>query len=111
MLSVLPGVRVWVSTQAVDMRLSHNGLSSLVQTQWKKDTLSGNLFVFFNRGGTRVKILYWDRNGFCLWYKRLEKGRFHPPQIAGDVYALGGQELGLLLEGIELTHAQRLRAC
>ena len=74
-----------------------------------QDPLSGHLFVFFNRRGDRVKILFWDRSGFCLWYKRLEEGVFRLPQrLADDVNPeVELADLSLILEGIDLSGAQR----
>jgi transposase len=92
------------------MRKSFDGLAHLVKQHMNKDVFTGELFVFFNRGATRVKVLYWDRNGYCLWGKRLEKGRFHHPKVQGKVAVMHLNELSLLLEGIDLTHKQRLTA-
>ena len=66
------GVRVWLCTQPTDMRKSYDGLSALVKNQLKENPLSGQLFVFINRKGNQVKILYFDRSGYCIWSKRLE---------------------------------------
>ena len=104
-----PDVKVYLSTAATDMRKSYDGLAQLVKQEMAKDVFSGELFVFFNRSGDRVKILYWDRNGYCLWAKRLEKGTFHRPKVQGKVAPMRLNELSLLLEGIDLTHKQRLR--
>ena len=76
MLNLPPSVKVYVSTDVADMRKSIDDLSMLVQEVLKKDPFSGHLFVFCNKRGDKIKILYWDRNGFCLWYKRLERGVF-----------------------------------
>jgi len=74
-----------------------------------QDPLSGHLFVFFNRRGDRVKILFWDRSGFCLWYKRLEQGVFRLPQSLADAVnpEVELADLSLILEGIDLSGAQR----
>jgi len=74
-----------------------------------QDPLSGHLFVFFNRRGDRVKILFWDRSGFCLWYKRLEQGVFCLPQDLADAVnpEVELADLSLILEGIDLSGAQR----
>jgi transposase len=105
---MLPDVKVYLATAATDMRKSFDGLSALVKQEIKKDVLTGELFVFMSRRGDRIKVLYWDRNGFCLWAKRLEKGVFRRPKIQGKVAKMRVHELSLLLEGIDLTHAQRL---
>lgn len=107
---MLPDVKVFISSVPTDMRRSFDGLAALVQEGLKKDLFKGELFVFFNRRVDRVKILYWDRNGYCLWSKRLEKGIFRLPKVPGKAFSMGTKELGLLLEGIDLTERQRLVA-
>jgi transposase len=72
-----------------------------------QDPLSGHLFAFFNRPADRLKILYWDRSGFCLWYKRLERGMFHLPRAGVAALELDAAELTLLLDGIDLSGATR----
>ncbi len=84
------------------MRKSINGLSLLVADQLELNPLSGHLFAFCNRKRDMVKILYWDRNGFCLWHKRLEKDRFRWPETAEDVLTVQGYELSWLLDGLSL---------
>ena len=108
MLMLPPNTRIYIATQRADMRKSMDGLSALVQSVLHKDPLSGHLFVFLNQRGDKLKILYWDRNGFCLWYKRLEKCTFRLPQITGAVFTVNAVELGMILEGIDLTHQRRL---
>jgi transposase len=108
MLSLPPSVRVFVAVEATDMRKSFDGLASEVQRVIAQDPLSGHLFVFFNRRRTMVKVLYWDRNGFCLVCKRLERGTFWLPEATPNgVLEMEAGELGLLLEGIELEGARR----
>jgi transposase len=94
--------RVYIATGVTDMRKSINGLSILVSDLLKLDPLSGHLFAFCNRKRDMVKILYWDRNGFCLWHKRLEKDRFQWPDTEEDVLNIDGHELGWLLDGLAL---------
>jgi transposase len=110
MLNLPPSVKVYVATDITDMRRSIDSLSVLVQEILKKDVFSGHLFVFCNKRGDKIKILYWDRNGFCLWYKRLERGVFRLPKIQDKVFMLAPNELNLLLEGIDLTDKNRLSA-
>jgi len=106
----LPGnIKVFIANSPVDMRRSHDGLAALAEKEFNKNVLSGNLFVFFNRHATRVKVLYWDRNGYCLWYKRLEKGHFHQLRMNENYACLNMGELNLLLEGVDLTE-KRLRS-
>ncbi len=98
-----PGLldQVYIATGATDMRKSINGLSIMVADQFELNPLSGHLFCFCNRKQDIVKILYWDRTGFCLWYKKLEKYRFHWPQNEADVIEMQGRELSWLLEGLQ----------
>ena len=108
MLSLPPSVRVFVAVDATDMRKSFDGLASEAQRVIAQDPLSGHLFVFFNRRRTMVKVLYWDRNGFCLVAKRLERGTFGLPEAPPNgVLEMEAAELGLILEGIELGGARR----
>ena len=93
--------RVYLALGATDMRKAINGLSILVSDQLELNAFSGHLFVFCNRARTIVKALYWDRNGFCLWQKRLEKHRFHWPRSREEVVEVGARELGWLLEGLD----------
>src|SRR5271165_3819029 len=108
MLMLAPNTRIYIATGHVDMRKSVNGLSLLVQETLNQNALSGHLFVFANKRGDKTKILYWDRNGFCLWYKRLEKNVFRLPKIPGPVFSVNSTELGMILEGIDLTYQRRL---
>jgi transposase len=99
-------VQVHVAVGKVDMRKSIDGLSILVTQRMSLDPLSGHLFVFSNRLRTVVKILYWDRNGFCLWQKRLEKGRFRWPESREEVIKIGYRELQWLLDGLEICQGK-----
>lgn len=86
MLTLRPTIRIYICLRPADMRKSMDGLSAMVTAEMGEDPLSGHLFIFRNRRGDRLKIVYWDRNGFALWYKRLERGRFSfPPPGAGKV--------------------------
>ncbi len=93
------GVPVYVAAEAIDMRKSIDGLAAWVQESLPVSPLSGGLFVFFNRGRDKVKLLWWDRHGFWLMYKRLERGRFRLPAVQ----QLTLTELTLVLEGIDLS--------
>lgn len=110
MLMLPPGIKVYIATGAIDMRKSFDGMSAIVSQTLKKDVFSGSLFVFCNKRGDKIKIFYWDRNGYCCWYKRLERGVFRLPRITGTTCSVSPSELGLILEGIELQDRQRLRA-
>lgn len=101
------GVRVWLCTQPTDMRKSYDGLSALVKNQLQEDPLSGQLFVFINRKGTQIKVLYFDRSGYCIWSKRLEQGTFHHHWQDAIKHSLGWTELKLLLEGIDLRSVRQ----
>jgi transposase len=109
-LGLPPSVRVFVATQPVDGRKGVDSLVAIVRCALMADPLSGHLYVFFSRRSNRVRIVYWDRNGFALWSKRLEKGRFHAcwsedGQLGAQ--AMEAAELALLLEGIDLRGARR----
>ena len=93
--------RIFAYTQPTDMRKSFHGLLALVQRVFIEDPYSGSLFVFVNRRGNYVKILAWDRTGFSLYAKRLERGRFIFPSAA-ESQELSEQALGFLLDGIPL---------
>ena len=96
------GIKVYLAVEAVDMRKSVNGLSLYAADILNQDPLSGHLFVFSNIRRTVIKILYWDRSGFCLWYKRLEKSRFRWPQGGGENgLEVDGEDLQWLLSGLD----------
>lgn len=96
-------VRVFLATGSTDMRKSINTLGVLVESSLSLDLFSGSLFVFCGKNRQTVKILYWDRNGFCLWQKRLEKGRFRWPEQKEDAREITGRELSWLLEGLDIS--------
>jgi transposase len=109
-LSMPPSVRLFVATQPVDGRKGADSLVALVRSELGHDPLSGYLYVFFSRRCDRVRLVYWDRNGFALWSKRLERGRFRPGFSADGrlgAQAIEAAELSLILEGIELAGARR----
>jgi len=109
MLSLPPAVRIFVATAPTNLHLSFDRLAALARDVIQQDPLSGHLFVFQNRVGDRVKILFWDRSGFCLWYKRLEQGVFHFPRAPVAHLEVEAAELVLLLDGIDLAQATRRR--
>jgi transposase len=104
-LSLPPSVRLYVATQPIDGRKGPDSLMALVRDELRHDPLSGHLFIFFSKRCDRVRIVYWDRNGFAMWTKRLEKGRFRPTFSADG--RLEAAELALIVEGIELAGAKR----
>ena len=110
MLSLPPSVRIFVATQPVDGRKGADSLMVLVRDVLRHDPLAGHLFVFFSRRCDRVRIVYWDRNGFAMWSKRLERGSYRPTFSAdGNITAslIEAAELTLILEGIDLAGARR----
>jgi transposase len=95
-------VQVYLLAGPTDMRKSVNGLSALVEKVICQDPFSGHLFAFCNKGKDLVKVLYWDRNGFCIWYKRYERHRLHWPQNANAVRQMSTRELLWILDGLDL---------
>ncbi len=112
MLSVAAHTKIFLATEPVDLRRGHDGLSALVKTRFSMDPLDGHLFVFIGRRRDRVKILFWDRGGFVLYYKRLAQGRFRMPMIpeSADRIVLDGTELAMLLGGFDLAKTRRVAA-
>ena len=108
------GVRIFLCTQAADMRRGFDGLGEMVRSSLGRDPLEGSLFVFRSRGGDRLKILYWDRDGYALWYKRLEEGTFGFPRVVQEglegtaSIEVKSSELAMLLEGIDLRSVKRM---
>lgn len=107
MIGLPAGTRIWLVAGATDMRKGFDGLSALVQTALGDDPFSGQLFVFRGRRGDRVKVLWWDGQGLCLYYKRLERGRFVWPRAQDGVVHLTPAQLSMLLEGIDWRRPQR----
>jgi len=103
MLSLPASVRIYLATAPVDLRKSIDGLGALAGTRGH-DLFAGHLFVFTSRRGDRVKILCWDRGGFVLYYKRLERGRFRLPELTpgAEEVQLDGTQLAMLLDGIDV---------
>ena len=108
MLSLPLAVRIFLAVEPADMRKGFDGLAQLVRDVVAEDPLSGHFFVFRNRRRDRVKILYWDRDGFALWYKRLEKGVFRFPEAKNGRVEVTPAEMAAVLEGIDLSRARRL---
>ena len=110
-MNVVPGsARVFLVLGATDMRKAIDGLAVLVADRLELNPLSGACFAFCNRDRTIIKILSWDRNGFCLWQKRLERDRFPWPDSVAAVMDIGGRELSWLLEGLDLRLVRGHRA-
>jgi len=116
MISLPSAVRIFACTEPTDMRKSFDGLASLAEQVVAEDPLSGHLFLFRNRRKDRVKILYWDRDGLAIWYKRLEQGTFQlpaatssgePSELAPRRIEMQADQLAMLLGGIDLTSVRR----
>jgi len=107
MLSWPRSVRVFVHLRPMDMRRSFDRLALLAREVLHQDPLSGHLFVFVNRTGDRMKILFWDRSGYVLFYKRLEQGVFHLPAESAECLEIDVPRLTLILEGLDLSGARQ----
>ena len=111
MLSLPPGIQVFMAIHPVDMRKSFDGLSAAVQAVFARDVLDGHLFLFLNRRCDRIKILWWDRDGLALFYKRLEIGSYEIPKHGPEAkhLRLDATQLALLLSGVQLSSVQHRR--
>ena len=109
MLSLSPNVQIYLCTAPTDMRKSFDGLSALVASVMNQDLLSGHLFLFLNRRRDHIKLMYWDRDGLAIWYKRLEAGTFEAPSAQADQshLELDATQFALLLNGVSLESAKR----
>jgi len=109
-LSLPPSVRVLVATEPVDGRKGADSLMVIVRDVFREDPLGGHLFVFFSKRYDRVRIVYWDRNGYAMWSKRLERGKFKPG-LSSDgrlgAKSVEAADLALIVEGIDLQGARR----
>jgi transposase len=108
-LTLPASVRIYLATEPVDMRRGHDGLAAIVRNQWKLDLFGGHLFAFIGRRSDRCKILFFDRGGLVLYYKRLERGRFRLPGAAPGATSLtlDATELAMLLDGIDFGRVHR----
>jgi transposase len=109
-LDVAQGARIWLASEAADMRCGFDRLAERVRAVIGQDPLAGHLFVFRSRRGDRLKILFWDRDGFVLWYKRLETGVFKLPRIEAGTGSveLRASELAMVLDGIDMSKLKRV---
>lgn len=107
MITPPAGARVWLAAGRTDMRKGFDGLAALVQEMLEQDPFAGHLFVFRGRRGDLVKVLWWDGQGFCLFAKRLEKGRFVWPSPADGKAVITPAQLAMLLEGIDWRMPRR----
>lgn len=101
MIALPSGTRIWIAAGVTDLRRGFDGLAALVQTQLEADPFSGHIFAFRGRRGDRIKLLWWDGDGLCLFAKRLERGRFVWPQATNGTVSLTPAQLSMLLEGID----------
>lgn len=109
-LDLAQGARIWLAAEATDMRCGFDRLAERVKTVIGQDPLVGHLFVFRSRRGDRLKILVWDRDGFVLWYKRLEAGVFKLPKVEAGARSveLRASELAMVLDGIDMSRLKRV---
>lgn len=109
MLSLPPTVRIWLSADPVDLRKSFDGLAALVREGLRGNPLSGDVFVFRNKAADRIKLLVWEEDGYAIWYKRLEAGRYRfPPAPESQPHVeVRAADLIMLLEGIDLSSVKR----
>ena len=112
MLTLPPSVRIWVAAEPVHMGKGHDGLVALVIERFGYDPFSGNLFLFLGKRRDRCKILWWERGGFVVYYKRLERGKMRLPAIkrGASRVILDGAQLAMLLDGIDLARVARPEA-
>jgi transposase len=102
-------LRVFLCTTPTSMNFSFDRLMGIAEQTFNQDPLSGHLFLFVNRYRNRIKILFWDRDGFCIWYKRLERGVFEMPAGGQESVELNYQQLSRLLGGLDLRSGRRRR--
>jgi transposase len=107
MLSFSSRQRYFLYRAATDMRKGFNGLSGLVRAHISHELMSGDVFIFLNKRRDRVKLLVWDRNGFVVWYKVLERGTFELPAAEKPSLEMSWTDIQLLLEGIEINSVKR----
>ncbi len=100
-------VRYFIYRKSTDMRKSHNGLSGLVINSLGGNPTSGDVFIFINKRRTHIKLLYWDRTGFVIYYKRLEQGTFEIPESNNDHMEIAREDLLMILEGISLKDVKK----
>ena len=111
MLSLTPNLQVFMAVQPVDLRKGFDGLSAAVQTVFDRNVLDGHLFLFLNRRRDRIKLLWWDRDGLAVFYKRLERGSYEIPrcQAGAKQLQLDATQLSLLLSGVQLSSVKHRR--
>jgi transposase len=108
MLSLPTAVQIYLAAEPADLRKGFDGLAAIVVARGL-DLYSGHLFVFVSKRRDRIKIITWDRGGFVLYYKRLERGRFKLPLLNSDTVSLDAGQLAMLLDGVDIKRVQRGR--
>jgi transposase len=107
MLLLPPSVRIFMACRPADMRWSFDRLAALTREVIEQDPTGGHVFVFRNKRGDKLKLLWWDVGGYSIWYRRLEEGTFEWPPTRGERAELSAATLAMMLEGIELSGARR----
>ena len=109
MIAIASNTRIFFAKGPTDMRKGFAGLYAIVENSLKLDPLSGNLFLFVNRRRDKLKIMYWDRDGLAIWYRRLEQGTFQLPVFDPEsgCFEMKADELTMLIRGVDYTHAKR----
>ena len=100
-------IKIYIKPGSTDMRKQINGLSIMVEEEFKHNPFNGNIYMFCNKNRKRLKILYWDRNGFCLWLKRLEQDKFPWPKTEEECREITAEQLTMLLDGINFFNAHK----
>ena len=111
MLSISPAYRYHLYRKATDMRNGFDGLCGIVRSEFMKDPLSGNVFIFLNKRRNLIKLLVWHGDGYAIFYKRLERGTFELPDFGSDAASMeiSSQQMLLINEGIQLSSVKKLR--
>jgi len=107
MIALPSDIRLYLALEPVSMHRSFDGLAILAQEVVQQNPLNGHLFIFRNKRADKIKALLWDRNGFWIFYKRLEKGRFKLPKLKQPYIRITQEELSLLLDGIDFSRLKR----
>jgi len=110
MLKLDENTRIYVADKPVDFRKAINGLSALVVEEWTKPVNDGSVYVFYNAALDRVKCLFWNKNGFVLYHKRLERGRFKMSKTADEMYPITQNQLDWLLAGLDFKRMNEFKS-
>jgi transposase len=109
MLFAEPNHKIWLYTEAVDMRKSYNGLVGVVKQKLLENPLSGQYFVFINKRKTQMKVLYFESGGYCIWSKRLEQGQFNPTRFNSNKTVLSSCDLKLIIDGVKVKKVRQYK--